>query len=140
MHSWRRNIPVITPNIINMIDVMLIIIVLLLTAASFGGLDLTGLSVNLPGAQTARPLRASPFVVEVRPGGILSVDGTVVTPQRMKEMAAAAIKKNANTTLAIYAEKTVTYEQLVRVIDQLHQAGAESVALAAQLLSESDAQ
>lgn len=136
MHPWRRSTPLVSPNIINMIDVMLILVVLLFMAASFGDTQVTSMSVDLPDAETATSVPATPFILELYADGKIVVNKQAVSQADLQKMVSDVMQANPDITVAICAERAVRYEQLVTVIDSVRKSGVSNVALAARLIPE----
>jgi biopolymer transport protein TolR len=129
-HSSRRRRSMSEINMVPFIDVMLVLLIIFMVSAP---LITTGM-VDLPsvGKSSQRP----PQVLEVIVGAderlklrVNQGDSTAVAlnqlAARVKELQAG----NADTPVVISADKSVRYEQVVKVMDTLQRAGVLRVGL-----------
>jgi len=129
-HSSRRRRSMSEINMVPFIDVMLVLLIIFMVSAP---LITTGM-VDLPsvGKSSQRP----PQVLEVIVGAderlklrVNQGDSTAVAlnqlAARVKELQAG----NADTPVVISADKSVRYEQVVKVMDTLQRAGIQRVGL-----------
>jgi biopolymer transport protein TolR len=129
-HSSRRRRSMSEINMVPFIDVMLVLLIIFMVSAP---LITTGV-VDLPsvGRSSQRP----PQVVEVIVGaderlklrvnqGDSSVIGLAQLAARVKDLQGG----NADSPVVISADKSVRYEQVVKVMDVLQRAGIQRVGL-----------
>jgi biopolymer transport protein TolR len=129
-HSSRRRRSMSEINMVPFIDVMLVLLIIFMVSAP---LITTGV-VDLPsvGKSSQRP----PQVVEVVVGaderlklrvnqGESSTVGLAQLAAKVKELQAG----NADRPVVISADKSVRYEQVVKVMDVLQRAGIQRVGL-----------
>jgi len=129
-HSSRRRRSMSEINMVPFIDVMLVLLIIFMVSAP---LITTGV-VDLPsvGKSSQRP----PQVVEVVVGaderlklrvnqGESSTVGLAQLAAKVKELQAG----NADSPVVISADKSVRYEQVVKVMDALQRAGIQRVGL-----------
>jgi biopolymer transport protein TolR len=129
-HSSRRRRSMSEINMVPFIDVMLVLLIIFMVSAP---LITTGV-VDLPsvGKSSQRP----PQVVEVVVGaderlklrvnqGESSTVGLAQLAAKVKELQAG----NADSPVVISADKSVRYEQVVKVMDVLQRAGIQRVGL-----------
>ena len=127
--SRRRTINEI--NMVPFIDVMLVLLIIFMVSAP---LITTGV-VDLPSVGQAR--RQPDKVIEVVVGADeslrLRIDGRDAERSSLAELGArvgALQAGSANTPVVIAADRSVKYEQVVKVMDTLHRAGVQRVGLA----------
>ena len=129
-HSSRRRRSMSEINMVPFIDVMLVLLIIFMVTAP---MITTGV-VDLP--SVGKSSQREPQVVEVIVGAderlklrVNQGDSTsIALPQlaaRVKELQAG----NARTPVVISADKSVRYEQVVKVMDTLQRAGIERVGL-----------
>ena len=130
-HSSRRRRSMSEINMVPFIDVMLVLLIIFMVSAP---LITTGI-VDLPsvGKTRQRPQRVVEIVVapderlKVRlDQGDASVVGLGQLAARVKDLQAG----NADTPVVISADRSVKYEQVVKVMDVLQRAGVQRVGLA----------
>jgi biopolymer transport protein TolR len=130
-HSSRRRRSMSEINMVPFIDVMLVLLIIFMVSAP---LITTGI-VDLPsvGKTRQRPQRVVEIVVapderlKVRVDqGDASVVGLGQLAARVKDLQAG----NADTPVVISADRSVKYEQVVKVMDVLQRAGVQRVGLA----------
>jgi biopolymer transport protein TolR len=129
-HSSRRRRSMSEINMVPFIDVMLVLLIIFMVSAP---LITTGV-VDLPsvGKSSQRPAQVLEVIVGVDERLKLRVnqgDSTVVTlaqlPARVKDLQAG----QADTPVVISADRSVRYEQVVKVMDALQKAGIQRVGL-----------
>jgi len=129
-HSSRRRRSMSEINMVPFIDVMLVLLIIFMVSAP---LITTGV-VDLPsvGKGSQRPPQVLEVIVGVDERLKLRVnqgDSTVIAmgqlAARVKELQAG----NADTPVVISADKSVRYEQVVKVMDTLQRAGIQRVGL-----------
>ena len=129
-HSSRRRRSMSEINMVPFIDVMLVLLIIFMVTAP---MITTGV-VDLP--SVGKSSQREPHVLEVIVGADerlkLRVDQgdstSIALPQlaaRVKELQAG----NAGTPVVISADKSVRYEQVVKVMDTLQRAGVQRVGL-----------
>jgi biopolymer transport protein TolR len=130
-HSSRRRRSMSEINMVPFIDVMLVLLIIFMVSAP---LITTGI-VDLPSVGKAR--QRAQHVVEVVVAtderlkirvdqGDANVVGLTQLAARVKDLQAG----NADTPVVISADRSVKYEQVVKVMDVLQRAGVQRVGLA----------
>jgi biopolymer transport protein TolR len=129
-HSSRRRRSMSEINMVPFIDVMLVLLIIFMVTAP---MITTGV-VDLP--SVGRSSQREPQVVEVIVGaderlklrvnqGDASVVGLSQLAAKVRDLQGA----DANTPVVISADKSVRYEQVVKVMDALQRAGIQRVGL-----------
>ncbi len=91
-----------------------------------------GLPVLLPASSTAEIGKKSALSVTVKTDGTIYVDEKLISIEDL----AAFLKKRAeidkDTGILLFAEKTLSYQKLFRVLDQIRIAGLNRISLQAE--------
>ena len=128
--------PMAEINVVPYIDVMLVLLVIFMITAP---LLTQGVKVDLVEAD-AKPIEEDakrPIVIGVERDGRLSItyddDRTrFVDEDELLQMSAALIKNNPGSPVLIKGDRSVVYEDVVRAMVVLQQAGAPNVGLITQ--------
>jgi biopolymer transport protein TolR len=132
--------PMAEINVVPYIDVMLVLLVIFMITAP---LLTQGVKVDLVEAD-AKPIEEDakrPIVIGVERDGRLSItyddDRTrFVDEDELLQMSAALIKNNPGSPVLIKGDRSVVYEDVVRAMVVLQQAGAPNVGLITQPIDE----
>ena len=111
-----------------MIDVMMILTIFLAVMAFMPQVR-TSLEAQLPQASTATDTPPSVTIELTRDG--LAMDEQKLTPDGLVAAVQATLEKNPDTSFVIAADKTLPYEQVITLLDQVKGSGAKRIALAA---------
>ena len=119
-------------NIVPMIDVVFA----LLTFFIMSTLTLTrseGLPVNLPGAQTAKPINSERSIeITIDARGVLFIDRQAVELRELRDRIKNLLSKNTQKTVLIRADEQVTHGRVVVVMDAVRQVAGAKLAIASQ--------
>ncbi len=117
--------PMSTMNVIPFIDVMLVLLAIVLTTATFVAQG--RIPVNLPSAVSADPLTPKPSVeITVADNGTLFVDGRM---WERNALAAFLTTLERHTQIRLKVDEEVAFRYFVGVIDQLKAAGLSNVSI-----------
>jgi biopolymer transport protein TolR len=138
-HRIRKK-PMAEINVVPYIDVMLVLLVIFMITAP---LLTQGVKVDLVEAD-AKPIEEDakrPIVIGVERDGRLSItyddDRTrFVDEDELLQMSAALIRNNPGSPVLIKGDRSVVYEDVVRAMVVLQQAGAPNVGLITQPIDE----
>ena len=124
----RRQPPAII--IVALIDILIVLLIFLMVTTTFK--QQPALRLALPESSQALKSGAhetAPLVISIAPGGNLRLgtDAKPVTVERLKEELAAAALKTSDLKLAISADKSAPFGQVVRVMDAARSAGIKIV-------------
>jgi biopolymer transport protein ExbD len=124
----RRQPPAII--IVALIDILIVLLIFLMVTTTFK--QQPAVTIALPESSQALKTGANetaPLVVTIDQAGILHLgaDATPVTADRLKEELIAAAAATPNLKLAINADKTAPFGQIVRVMDAAKAAGIKAV-------------
>ena len=132
-------------NMVPFIDVMLVLLIIFMVTAPL----ITPSMIDLPsmGKAKAQPTQVIEIVIgkndslEMKVKGksrnvtLKEVAGAVQQAQKEKPAGAAGTDPTANSAVVISADRSVKYESVVKVMDNLQQAGIQRIGLSVQLAS-----
>lgn len=124
--SRRARIPRF--ELIPMIDVMMILC-LFLAVMAFLPQVRTSIQAQLPSASSAEQTPPSITIDLTREG--LAIDEKPISPDELTASVQAEVAKNPETSFVIAADKSLTYEQVMNLLDRVKSSGAKRIALAA---------
>jgi biopolymer transport protein ExbD len=118
-------------DLIPLVDMMCYVIFFFMVFASFQT-NTTGMPLELPRAATPKELASDIVIVSIdSSGGVYfgkdGIDKSAI-PDRVKE----ALARDPEELFAIKADKTVTYENLISVVDAIRLGGGVHLALAVE--------
>ena len=115
------------PNIVPLIDVLLVLIIIFMVMPS----RTTGLPtlVPQPAPPTARPEPEGTIVVQVMQGGKLTINERPSDWDSLGAKLADIFKQRANKVAFVKGDEEVPFEQVARAIDVMRGAGIEHVGL-----------
>jgi biopolymer transport protein ExbD len=124
----RRQTPAVI--IVALIDVLIVMLIFLLVTTSFK--QQPALRLALPeSSQTAKAgaNEDAPLVVSVDPQGNIRLgpDGVAVTAERLLEELTQRVRQKPGLRLAINADKSAPFGQIVKVMDASKAAGIKTV-------------
>ena len=119
-------------NIVPMIDVIFAILTFFIMSTLFLHRS-GGLPVNLPKAGTAKTQSsAAPITVTIDAVGNLSLNRQPVTLDTLPMSVKKLMGKNTDVVVIMNADKTVTLDQVVGVMDRVRQVKGAKLAIATQ--------
>ncbi|HDL8332620.1 colicin uptake protein TolR [Yersinia enterocolitica] len=124
-------------NIVPLLDVLLVLLLIFMATAP---IITQSVEVDLPDATDSKTVSSddnSPVIVEVSGVGQYSL---VIDHNRMEQLpseqvvaeAQARLKSNPKTVFLIGGAKEVPYDEIIKALNMLHQAGVTSVGLMTQ--------
>jgi biopolymer transport protein ExbD len=118
-------------EMIPLVDVIFCILAFFILAA-VGLARGEGLNIDLPTAETGQTQLGAKVAVEIDALGQVKVQDTPITEDQLTQFLAAYVKKNPKGVIELYADKLVSYGQVVRLIDVLQKVGGNRVSLGTQ--------
>ena len=114
-------------NVTPFIDVMLVLLIIFMVAAPLATVDI---GVNLP-ASTApeQPRPEKPVFVTIKPDLAIAVGETIVSRDALPGALDAATNAHKDQTIFVRADKSVSYGELMGVMNVLRDAGYLKLAL-----------
>ena len=111
-------------NVIPLVDVMLVLLVIVLTTATF--ITTGQIPVNLAKAKEAGDRKDVPIVITLNAEGNLFVNDRPVTPDGLKETLRVEPRESA---IVVRADKTTLLEKFVSLVDDVRGLGFQHVSL-----------
>ncbi|MBP7546569.1 MAG: protein TolR [Corallincola sp.] len=136
-YRHKRRKPMASINVVPYIDVMLVLLIIFMVTAP---LLTQGIKVDLPQA-TAEPLPSeskTPIVVSVDVTGDYFIDvgdgnNEKIDLEALRVEVATRVKQAPTTPVVVKGDRTVAYEQVVRLMVELQAAGVPSVGLMTEM-------
>ncbi|MCW1833143.1 TonB system transport protein ExbD [Pantoea ananatis] len=114
-------------NVTPFIDVMLVLLIIFMVAAPLATVDVR---VNLPASTSApQPRPEKPVYLSIKADKQLYVDNEVVNKASLINVLTQQTEGNKDTTIFFQADKSVDYETLMSVMDELRTAGYLKIGL-----------
>ncbi len=111
-------------NVIPLVDVMLVLLVIVLTTATF--ITTGQIPVNLAKAKEAGDRKDVPIVITLNAEGNLFVNDRPVTPDGLEETLRVEPRESA---IVVRADKTTLLEKFVSLVDDVRGLGFQHVSL-----------
>ena len=122
-------------NVVPYIDVMLVLLVIFMVTAPM----IQSGSVNLPSVDKVPAPPTDAMIVQVKPDGKLTLRATSQAsekPYSRRDLIGevqAAVSANPGQSVVIAADKSVKYEQVMNILNDLRNAGVNKVGLQTQV-------
>lgn len=114
-------------NVTPFIDVMLVLLIIFMVAAPLATVDV---KVNLPAStSTPQPRPEKPIYLSIKQDNQLYVGNQAVSKAQLLEAINAQTGGNKQATIFFQADKTINYEMLMSVMDQLRGEGYLKIGL-----------
>ena len=92
-----------------------------------------GLPVVLPTSSTAKIDKHLILSITLRADGSIFLDKEPISFKDLKEALRQAARKKKETGVLLFADKSVSYQELFRVLDEIRLAGLNRISLQAEL-------
>lgn len=116
--------------IIPMIDIMFFLLVFFMIA-TMSMVDLKTVDVSMPKATNVQTNLSVTYLVTIKKDGTLWLEDKAITMDDLLRRAQAEQSKNSKFAVAIRADESVDYAELMKLVDALKGAGINRFALAA---------
>lgn len=114
-------------NVTPFIDVMLVLLIIFMVAAPLATVDL---GVDLPASSVQQQPRSDkPVFITVKPDLSLSIGENIVARDALKTSLDAATSGKKDDRIFVRADKTISYGDLMQVMNLLRDAGYLKIAL-----------
>ncbi|MGL4394591.1 MAG: ExbD/TolR family protein [Brevinema sp.] len=113
-------------NITSLIDIIFILLIFFMVSSSF---IKPSISVKLPVAATKDESPKKKLNLYISADLALFIDKEELTLPQIQERIAAQIEENPDLVVMLFCDKSVIFEQLVKVIDALKLTGVKNVAI-----------
>lgn len=116
-------------NIINFIDVALVLVIILLMVSP---MIEQGLEVRLPVSSYSKMAVEKSVVLTIAKGGKILWGNREIDIKNLESVAKNALNQNPELGIVIKGERTITYQDLIDVLDILKSSGIKKIGLATQ--------
>ncbi|MES2984630.1 MAG: protein TolR [Pseudomonadota bacterium] len=114
-------------NVTPFVDVMLVLLIIFMVAAP---MMTTGVSVNLPKAQSSTLAgNDEPISVSIKGDGTVYIQNTATPIETLGTKLQAILGEKKETRIFVRGDKSIDYGQVMRVIGEINGAGYTKVAL-----------
>ena len=118
-------------NLTPMLDVVFILLIFFIITASF--VQETGIKVSLSQAESAVAQEKDPIRISIDRYGEIRITDQAIDIRILKGVLQKMHRENPQRAVIILADKASDNASLVKVLDQVHRAGIENIAIAAEL-------
>jgi biopolymer transport protein ExbD len=115
-------------NVIPLVDVMLVLLVIVLTTATF--ITTGRIPVDLAKAASAEPPREAPIVLTLTADGAVYLNDQTVPHQQLAEKLQDYSK---DTSVIVRADRMILLERFVGMVDEIRRIGFDQVSLQVRL-------
>lgn len=122
-------------NIVPFTDVVLVLLIIFMITANFIATG-TGMTIELPSAQSAAPQAQSQTVVFITADGQMYLNSTKVDADGLQSRLLQAAASDAELVVIVSADRNVPYSRVASALDAVRGAGVRYLALAAELPKE----
>ncbi len=111
-------------NVIPLVDVMLVLLVIVLTTATF--ITTGQIPVNLAKAEAASDRQETPVVITLKKENVLYINDQLCTKEQLIPL---LLKYPRETVIVVRADRTIILERFVEVVDNVRGEGYDQVSL-----------
>ncbi|NLC45806.1 MAG: biopolymer transporter ExbD [Firmicutes bacterium] len=123
-------------EITNAIDIMFFMLIFFMLFTTFHSQQ-KGMDVKLPQAETGEATAVEDFIISVDADRQLYWQGQPIALAELESMIKMQLQENPQSRFIVQADRTIQYDDLVKVLDRARLAGGTQVALAVQPLESS---
>jgi biopolymer transport protein TolR len=123
----RRKGMITEINVTPLVDIVLVLLIIFMLTASV--IAKQAIEVDLPKAATGSTPNTTTLAVTLSADGSIWVDGKPSDATSMRATVAAALKKDAKTTVLIAGDKGVAHGRVVWLLDVVRSLGVSSFAI-----------
>ena len=129
--AYKQSSADVEINLTPMLDVVFILLIFFIITASF--VQETGLKVSLSQAESAVAQEKDPIRISIDRYGEIRIKDQAIDVRILQGMLQKMHLENPQRAVIILADKASDNASLVKVLDQVHRAGIENIAIAAEL-------
>jgi biopolymer transport protein ExbD len=111
-----------------LIDMVFILLIFFVVTTSF--VSETGLDIQRPQSSSSETLSHENVPVAIDANGRITVDGQRVGPLSIRPILQKKLRMQPELAVVLVADKTISVDRVVRVMDEIRAAGISEVALA----------
>lgn len=120
-------------NLTNLIDVIMVVFIIYILIAP---LVEQGIDLNLPEASPHKIETKDSVTVSISKAGKIYIENTVYTLTQLKERLKTITNEKPNTNIIIKGDKKLEYGILIKILDELNNAGITKVGMATEIKNE----
>ncbi|HEY5792475.1 MAG TPA: biopolymer transporter ExbD [Chthoniobacterales bacterium] len=115
-------------NVTSLVDILMVLVVFLLMTWATTQVE-SDIGIQLPTAKSGEARNISPtqITVNIRPDNTLTVNQKTVDDTAFTDMLGKLAKLNPDQLVIVRADKTVSYERMLNVLDLCRQAGISDI-------------
>ncbi len=133
MQFRRPGKPNVAINIAPLVDVVFLLVIFFAVSTTF--LESAGLKLELPTSPGTVAKEAKELTVLMAADGSLSFDGTLVDEDQLGRLLREALIDAEKKVVTLRADTEAEHGDVVRIMDVIREAGAESLTVAARSAS-----
>ncbi len=133
MQFRRSGKPNVAINIAPLVDVVFLLVIFFAVSTTF--LESAGLKLELPTSSGTVAKEARELTVLMAADGTLSFDGTLVDEDGLGRLLKDALNDAEKKVVTLRADTEAEHGDVVRIMDVIREAGAESLTVAARSAS-----
>jgi biopolymer transport protein ExbD len=115
-------------NITSLIDVLFLLLIFFMVSSTF--LEKPGMKLDLPKAETSQTTEMKEMVLAVNPDNTITLDGSPIDLISLQQTLEERIEADAEATLILRADETVTHGTVVEVMDVAKKSGIVKLIIA----------
>ena len=119
-------------NVTSLVDVLLVLVIFLLVSWTESRVE-SELAIELPKSSSApqRSALKSPIIVNIQPGGVITVNQRPMEDVKLREMLSSLVKLDAGQSVVLRSDKSVSYERILQVLDLCNESGVTALGFGA---------
>lgn len=119
-------------NVTSLVDILLVLVIFLLATWAQGRIE-SEVGIELPASTTApqQSTLRSPVVVNINTSGGIMVNKRSLDDAGLRELLDKVVKLDSGQTVVLRADKGVSYERMLQVLDLCKEANVASVGFGA---------
>ena len=124
MSDLNENEPISEINIVPFVDIILVILIIFMITAP--QLAREGFSVQLPQAQSSKPIEDSRFEIQVRNTGDIILDGKLISLEELSFYSRKKIENSSSKRALISADAHVSHGRVMEIVQTMKFSGFQS--------------
>jgi biopolymer transport protein ExbD len=126
----RTSAPQAAINIAPLVDVVFLLVIFFAVSTTF--LETAGLKLELPSSSSTAKREPQVLTVVLAADGTLSYEGETLDRKQLAGRLEADLDSNEGRRVELRADRSALHGDVVAVMDVIHDAGADSMKIAAQ--------
>ncbi len=116
--KYKLDKPQLDLNMAPMIDVVFLLLIFFIVASTLNVKEVETM-ISLPDTETVKKQRQTEIVIAITEEGKTYIEGKEISLKKLKNFLEARLEQNKqnNRDISIYADKEVTFQKVVKVMD-----------------------